>query len=188
MQFNPLEISDVLLITPRKFCDARGYFMETFRDGLFEEMTGLDLAFVQDNHSHSIHANTVRGLHYQAPPHAQAKLVRCTAGAIIDVAVDVRPNSSTYGKSVQALLTAENAAQLFIPTGFLHGFATLAPNTQVQYKCSDYYNGDCDGSVAWNDPYLNINWGLEHGFAPEKAVFSDKDKKAPKFTDWKSPF
>jgi len=188
MQFEPQKIHDVVLIKPRQFGDDRGYFMETFRSDKFAEATGFDGQFVQDNQSFSAHANTVRGLHYQSPPHAQAKLVRCPRGGIIDVAVDMRPHSSTYGQWVSALLSAENAQQLFVPAGFLHGFSTLMPNTEVHYKCTDYYAADCDGSVAWNDPDLNVDWGVQYGFDTTQAVLSEKDAMAPTLKKWDNPF
>lgn len=188
MQFDALDIPDVFLITPRKFGDDRGYFMESFRAALFQEKTGTDTVFVQDNHSVSAHANTVRGLHFQTPPHAQGKLVRCTAGRIMDVAVDARKGSPTYGQWVSAELSAENGAQLFVPAGFLHGFSTLDENCEVQYKCTDYYAAACDGNIAWNDPDLAIDWGVAQGFDASKVVLSDKDKTAQRFADWVSPF
>lgn len=141
---------------------------------------GFDLDFVQDNHSYSADVGTVRGLHYQAPPHAQDKLVRCSRGAIFDVAVDVRVGSRTFGQWVGVELTAENGKQLFVPKGFLHGFVTREPDTEVQYKVTDIYAPECDGSVRWDS--LGINWGVR---AP---VLSEKDAAAPSFDDWQSPF
>jgi dTDP-4-dehydrorhamnose 3,5-epimerase len=184
MRFERLAISDVVLITPRKFLDERGFFMETFRHENFCKFVGKDIRFIQDNHSLSISANTVRGLHYQLPPYAQGKLVRCTRGSIVDVAVDARQNSPTYGVHVTAKLTAENGCQLWVPEGFLHGFSTLDPYTEVQYKCTNYYSAECDGNRLWNDPALGIDWGID----PSLAILSDKDKLAPKFTDFDSPF
>ena len=162
--------------------------MEAFRADKFLQETGHDVKFVQDNQSFSAHSHTVRGLHYQSPPHAQAKLVRCPRGAIMDVAVDVRKNSPTYGRWVGALLTEENAHQLFVPAGFLHGFSTLKPESEIHYKCTDYYAADCDGSVAWDDPDLAVDWGVDHGFDAVQAVLSNKDAIAPKLADWANPF
>lgn len=144
---------------------------------------GLDLNFVQDNQSMSAEAGTLRGLHYQRPPHAQDKLVRCTKGAIFDVAVDVRKGSASYGQWVGVDLTAENGHQLLIPKGFLHGFVTRLPNTEVQYKCTDVYAPDCDGGIRWDDPSIGIDWGLTA--AP---ILSDKDRAAPLLADFVTPF
>lgn len=152
MQIQRFDIDGPLLFTPRRFEDDRGYFSETFRQSIFEEAVGEAIHFVQDNQSLSKVAGTIRGLHYQSPPHAQGKLVRCTQGAIMDVAIDARKGSPTYGQSVSAELKPENAGQLWVPPGFLHGFATLENDTLLQYKCTDYYAADCDGSVLWNDP------------------------------------
>ena len=183
MQIDDTALSGVKILTPRRFGDARGWFMETWtRAGL--RGAGLDLDFVQDNHSLSRAAGTVRGLHFQRPPHAQAKLVRVLAGSILDVAVDVRVGSPGFGRWVGVELSAENARQLLIPVGFLHGFVTREPDTEVAYKCTDVYASDCDGAVAWDDPDLGIDWGLG-GVA---AVLSDKDRAAPRLGDWQSPF
>lgn len=188
MHYKALEIPEVFLLTPRQYGDDRGLFMETFRADIFARETGVTTPFVQDNHSVSTHANTIRGLHYQRPPHAQAKLVRCTVGAVMDVAVDVRKGSPSYGRWVSALLSADNAQQLFVPAGFLHGFATLSSDAEVQYKCTDYYAAECDGNVAWNDPDLSIDWGVAHGFDSARVVLSGKDMDAPKFVDFQTPF
>ena len=139
---------------------------------------------MQENQSLSLPAFTIRGLHFQSPPHPQGKLVRCTQGAIIDVAVDARQGSSTYGQHVTAELTAKNSCQLWVPEGFLHGFVTLEANTEVQYKCTDYYSAECDGNILWNDSTLNINWAID----PLHAILSDKDKDAPLFKDFHTPF
>ncbi|MFN4156377.1 MAG: dTDP-4-dehydrorhamnose 3,5-epimerase [Paracoccaceae bacterium] len=171
----------VLLLTPRRFGDARGWFSESWNA---ERMAaaGLDLAFVQDNHSFSAEPGTLRGLHFQKPPRAQDKLVRCTRGAIFDVAVDARRGSPTYGNWTGAELTAENGHQLLVPKGFLHGFVTLVADTEVQYKCTDGYAPDCDGAVLWNS--CGIDWPLP-GTEP---VLSDKDRAAQPFADFDSPF
>jgi len=176
-------LDGVLLITPRRFSDDRGFFSETYNARAFRE-AGVDAGFVQDNHSLSVEKGTVRGLHFQAPPFAQAKLVRVIRGAILDVAVDARKASPTYGKHISATLSSDNGAQLFIPEGFLHGFVTHAPNTEVVYKVNHYYDRDADGSVLWNDPDLAIDWGV----SAERAVLSGKDKTAQSWADFKSPF
>lgn len=177
------EIDGVLLATPKRFADARGFFCETYNAERFRA-AGIEDVFVQDNHSLSREAGTVRGLHYQAPPRAQAKLVRVLRGSIIDVAVDARKSSPTFGRHVRALLSAANGAQLFIPAGFLHGFATLEPETEIAYKVTDYYSGAHDGAVLWNSPGLGIDWGIDEA----AAILSDKDAKAALFADFKSPF
>jgi dTDP-4-dehydrorhamnose 3,5-epimerase len=184
MKYQTLNIPEVKLITPVQFSDERGFFMETFRQDTFEKHVGYPVTFVQDNHSLSTQQYTVRGLHFQSPPYAQGKLIRCIRGSILDVAVDARQNSATYGQHVTAFLSAENAAQLWVPAGFLHGFATLEPNTEIVYKCTHVYDKNCDGTVAWDDPSLNIDWG----FSPAKAVLSEKDCAAPAFRDFISPF
>ena len=177
------EIDGVLILTPKRFSDARGFFSETYNAERFRQ-AGVSDIFVQDNHSLSLEAGTVRGLHYQAPPRAQAKLVRVLKGAVIDVAVDARRGSRTFGRHVRAHLSAENGAQLLVPVGFLHGFATLEAGTEVAYKVSDFYSAAHDGSVLWNDPALGIDWGID----PARAVLSDKDATAASFADFKSPF
>ena len=173
----------VILVKPKRFEDARGWFSETYRADRAATL-GIDVPFVQDNHSYSAPAGTIRGLHYQSPPHAQAKLVRCVAGAIWDVAVDVRRGSPTYGEWVGAELTAANGHQLFVPAGFLHGFATLVPDTEVAYKVSDYYAPETDGGIAWDDPTLARPWPLP----PGGAVVSGKDATLPKLSDFDTPF
>jgi len=184
MNIQPLEIFDVKLITPKRFGDERGFFMETFRQDSFNESVGQNVTFVQDNHSLSTSANTLRGLHFQAPPHAQGKLVRCIRGSITDVAVDARKTSPSYGHHVSVKLSAENAQQLWVPKGFLHGFVTLEPHTEVVYKVTDYYSPECDGNVLWNDPDLAIDWGISE----DSVVLSGKDAKAPTFNAFTTPF
>lgn len=183
LKVEALEISDVKLLTPARFGDDRGFFSETWNAQRFGA-AGINAAFVQDNHSLSAQAGTVRGLHYQAPPFAQAKLVRVLRGAIIDVAVDVRKGSPSYGKWVRAELTAENGVQIFVPRGFLHGFATLRPDTEIAYKVDNYYSRECDGAVAWNDPDLAVDWGID----VDQAVLSAKDAAAQAFRDFQTPF
>nr|WP_255720805.1 dTDP-4-dehydrorhamnose 3,5-epimerase [Acuticoccus kalidii] len=174
---------DVLLITPRRFHDGRGWFEETWSQRRMDD-AGLRLEFVQDNQSLSGPAGTVRGLHFQAPPYAQAKLVRCVAGAILDVAVDIRRNSPTYGRWVSAELTAENGAQLLVPHGFAHGFVTLKPDTSVCYKVDGYYDKDSEGGIRFDDPDVAIDWGI----ANEDAILSDKDRILPPFSELASVF
>ena len=176
-------VTGVDILIPRRFGDARGWFSETF---YARSMTALGLPadFVQDNQSFSAARGTLRGLHYQRPPHAQDKLVRCTRGAIRDVAVDIRRGSPTWGRWVAVELTAENGWQLLVPKGFLHGFVTLTDDCEVQYKCTDFYAPDCDGAVRWDDPDLAIDWGLGD-LAP---TLSAKDAVAPLLRDFDSPF
>lgn len=180
MQIEKTDLPDLLILTPRRFGDSRGWFVETWNAARMRE-AGLDLAFVQDNHSFSAQKGTLRGLHYQSPPRAQDKLVRCSRGAIWDVAVDARRGSPTYGRSVGVELSAENGRQLLVPKGFLHGFVTLTDDCEVQYKCTDLYSPQHDGSVRWNS--AGVNWG----FAGD-PVLSEKDLAAPAFADWQSPF
>lgn len=176
-------IEGVLIVTPKRFADARGHFAETWNARRWREH-GIDLDFVQDNQSLSVEAGTVRGLHYQAPPHAQAKLVRAVAGSVIDVAVDARAGSPTFGKHVRVELSAANGRQLLVPAGFLHGFATLEPMTEVAYKVTDFYSAAHDGAVRWNSPALAIDWGVD----PARAVLSDKDAAAPDWSQFTTPF
>ena len=173
----------LLLIQPRRFSDSRGYFSETWNRRTLADY-GIDLDFVQDNHSLSHAAGTIRGLHYQSPPHAQAKLVRCGRGSLLDVAVDIRRASPAYGNWFSAELSAENGTQLLIPEGFLHGFVTLERDTEIVYKCTDYYAPECDGAIRFNDPDIGIDWGID----PNLAILSYKDAAAPLLRDIESPF
>lgn len=173
----------VTLIKPRRFADDRGWFSETFVDRKWREL-GVDAAFVQDNHSYSAHAGTIRGIHFQTPPHAQAKLVRCTRGRIMDYAVDLRAGSPTYGQHVWTELTADNGHQLFVPVGFGHAFITLEPDCEVVYKVSDYYSPENDGGVRWDCPDIAIEWPLD-GRAPQ---LSAKDATLPTLSQFVSPF
>lgn len=184
MQFAATKLDGVYIVTPKRFGDDRGFFSETFRQSVFNEETGTNVNFVQDNFSFSKHRGTVRGLHYQAPPFEQGKLVRCTRGEIVDVAVDVRPGSATFGEHVSIKLSSDTGNQLWVPAGFLHGFATLMDDCEVAYKVTNYYSKECDGNVLWNDPELGIDWGITNS----EAVLSDKDKVAPLFADWNNPF
>lgn len=173
----------VRLIKTQRFGDDRGWFSETFNARRFAGL-GVDAVFVQDNQSLSRPAGVLRGLHFQRPPHAQAKLVRCVHGRIWDVAVDLRRGSPTYGRSVGVELSGENGLQLFVPVGFAHGFLTLEADCEVAYKTSDFYAPDCEGGLMWNDPDLAVAWPLPSG-AP---VLSDKDQQLPAFADFDSPF
>ena len=179
MKIEKTAIDGLCIIEPARFGDDRGWFSETWHQAKLAA-AGLDIAFVQDNHSFSATKGTLRGLHYQCPPHAQAKLVRCTRGAILDVAVDVRKGSPTYGRWVTVELTAANGRQLLVPVGFLHGFVTLTDDTEVQYKCSDYYAPDCDRAVRWDS--LGIDWGTDN------PIISAKDANAAPFEQFESPF
>ncbi len=181
MQIEPTILPEVVTLTPRRFGDARGWFSETWSAARMAE-AGLDLPWVQDNHSFSAAKGTVRGLHYQSPPRAQDKLVRCTRGAILDVAVDFRAGSPRFAKWVAVELSAGNGRQLLVPKGFLHGFVTLTEDTEVQYKCTDLYSPEHDGAVLWNDPAIGVDWGTT---AP---ILSDKDAKAPLLANVVCPF
>ncbi len=184
MKFTELNLAGLWLIKPTSINDSRGFFSELFRYDKFEKTTGVQANFVQDNFSYSKQKGTIRGLHYQAPPLAQGKLVRCTRGEIIDIAVDVRPSSKTYGQHVAIKLSANNGLQLWLPQGFLHGFATLTDNCEVAYKVDNYYSSELDGNIRWNDPELAIDWGIR----TETAIISNKDKNAPLLADWQNPF
>ena len=175
-------IEGLALITPPRFGDARGFFAESWSARAFGDVApGIE--FVQDNHSLSGSAGTVRGLHYQSPPHAQGKLVRCGRGALWDVAVDARAGSPTYGEWYGAELTAANGAQLWIPAGFLHGFVSLEPDTEIVYKCTDFYAPEADGAVRWDS--CGIDWP---DATPADPILSSKDAAAPAFADWTTPF
>ena len=182
MQVHKARLAGILMIEPDRFGDHRGFFAETYSRRVYAEL-GIDVEFVQDNHSLSAAVGTVRGLHFQMPPHAQAKLVRCGRGAIFDVAVDIRKGSPTFGQSVGYELSAENGAQVFVPAGFAHGFMTLQPDSEIIYKCSDYYAPETEGAVRWDDPAVGIDWPLQGD-----AILSDKDVVAPILADLDSPF
>ncbi|MBB4210422.1 dTDP-4-dehydrorhamnose 3,5-epimerase [Rhodothalassium salexigens DSM 2132] len=174
----PLAIPDVKRIRTRRHGDARGFFSETYNARDFAA-AGIDLTFVQDNHAYSAARHTVRGLHFQTPPHAQAKLVRVLSGAIWDVAVDLRVGSPSYGAHVALELSAESGDQILVPEGFAHGLVTLAPHTQVLYKVSAFYAPDHDRGLLWHDPALGIDWPV----SPEAAIVSDKDRTQPRLAD-----
>ena len=182
MQIEDTGLPDLKVLTPRRFGDARGFFSESWNKRLLADL-GLSFDFVQDNHSLSSAVNTVRGLHFQAPPHAQTKLVRCGKGRIFDVAVDIRAGSPTFGRWFGVELSFENGKQLLVPAGFLHGFATREPDTEIIYKCTDYYDAAADGAVRFDDPDIAVDWGLSG-----PAVLSDKDKAAPMLRNFKTPF
>ena len=180
MQIEWTEVAGVAIVTPARHGDSRGFFSEVWNPRSLAA-AGLALPdFVQDNQSLSARAGTIRGLHYQAPPHAQGKLVRCGRGRLLDVAVDARRGSPSYGRHVAVELSAENGRQLWVPAGCLHGFATLQDDTEILYKCTDFYDRGSDGAVAWDS--CGIDWGVTD------PVLSDKDRAAPAFADWTSPF
>ena len=180
MNVSETGIPGLKIIQPDRHSDSRGYFSESWNRRKMSE-AGIDFDFVQDNFSLSVEAGTIRGLHYQAPPHAQAKLVRCGRGRLFDVAVDIRKGSPTYGKWFGIELTQENGTQLLVPEGFLHGFATMERDTEMLYKVSDHYSRECDGSVLWNS--CGIEWPIEG--APK---LSAKDETAVPFSEFDSPF
>ena len=178
MRVTPLGISDALLIEPKVFGDDRGFFFESFNQQAFNEATGLNLHFVQDNHSKSA-KNVLRGLHYQLPPKARGKLVRVVAGEVFDVVVDIRKESHTFGRWVGQLLSAENKRQMWVPPGLAHGFLVLSDSAEFLYKTTDYYAPEYERSIAWNDPALAIDWPLIDG----AAMLSLKDAAAPLLAD-----
>lgn len=183
MQIDTTALDGVLILTPARHGDARGFFSESWNRARLAE-AGITAEFVQDNHSLSAAIGTVRGLHYQTPPHAQGKLVRCGRGAFLDVAVDIRRGSPSYGQWVAEELSSDNGRQLWIPPGFAHGFVTLTADTEILYKCTAYYAPDCDRAIAFDDPDLGINWGVTRG----NAVLSAKDAAAPLLQDADNPF
>lgn len=175
MQVIETEIPEVKILIPKKFADSRGFFSETYSQQTFRD-AGLDLAFVQDNQSLSLEQGVVRGLHYQIPPCAQIKLIRVLHGAIVDVAVDIRRGSPTFGKHVAVELSAENWRQLLVPVGFAHGYATLVPNTEVLYKVTSFYSPAHERGLLWNDPALGIDWRVSAG----DAILTERDLKFPR--------
>ncbi|MDB6176654.1 dTDP-4-dehydrorhamnose 3,5-epimerase [Paracoccus sp. Z330] len=180
MQIEETALPGVLIITPRRHGDHRGFFSESWNKRTLER-AGLSLPeFVQDNHSMSRETGTLRGLHYQSPPHAQGKLVRCGRGCLFDVAVDARRGSPHFGQWVGVELSCENGRQLWVPPGFLHGFVTREADTEIIYKCTDYYDADSDGGVRWDS--LNIEWGVA------RPILSDKDRDCVAFGEWQTPF
>ena len=176
-------IEGVVILEPRIFNDARGYFFESYNKEIFEKALGRKVDFVQDNESCSCRG-VMRGLHFQRPPHAQAKLVRCVSGSVLDVAVDIRRGSPTYGQHVSCLLTAENHRQFFIPRGFAHGFAVLSDTATFQYKCDNYYCPEADGGISILDPSLGIDWQIDLA----EAILSEKDRHHPLLNEFNTPF
>lgn len=177
------DIEGVLIIEPKVFGDARGYFLESFNAKEFAEKTGLNINFVQDNESMSSYG-VMRGLHFQRPPFTQSKLVRCVKGAVLDVAVDIRKGSPTYGKHVAVELTEDNHRQFFVPRGFAHGFAVLSETAVFQYKCDNFYAPQADGGISILDESLGIDWKIP----TDKALLSEKDTKHSPLKDFDSPF
>lgn len=182
MQIEQTGLPGLLVLTPRRFGDDRGFFSETYSSAKLADH-GVTALFVQDNHSLSAEVGTIRGLHFQAPPHAQDKLVRCGRGRLFDVAVDIRKGSPTFGQWFGIELTFENGRQLLVPAGFAHGFVTREPGTEIIYKCSDFYAPETEGAVIWNDPDIGIDWGLEGD-----PILSGKDAVAGTLHDLNSPF
>jgi len=170
------------IIELKRYGDHRGYFAETYSRSKYASM-GIEAEFVQDNHSLSLDKDTLRGLHFQSPPHAQAKLIRCGRGSLFDVAVDIRRGSPTYGQWVGYELSAKNGLQFYIPVGFAHGFITLEPDSEIIYKCTDYYAPETEGSLRWDDPDLAVEWPLTG-----HPILSNKDVEAPSLKDLESPF
>lgn len=181
MEFTRCKIEGLVIIDPKVFGDARGYFFESYNVEHFAA-AGLNMTFVQDNQSFS-GKGILRGLHFQAPPHDQGKLLRVVQGSIFDVAVDIRKGSPTYGKYESVVLSAENKRMFYIPEGFAHGFYTLEPDTLVQYKCTDVYHPQSEGGLMWNDPDLGIEWPLDG-----EPLLSEKDKRYVPFREFNSPF
>lgn len=179
-RFERLELPEVILITPEVRGDARGFFMESYKRSVFAEH-GIPDLFVQDNHSRS-GRHVLRGLHFQVPPAAHAKLVRCTVGEILDVAVDIRRGSPSFGRWVGAVLSRENAQQLYVPLGFAHGFMVLSSEAEVQYKITHEYTPKAERGVAWDDPDIGIDWGVEH------PVLSERDRRQPRLSDLDTGF
>ena len=181
MEFITTKCEGVVLLKPRVFSDNRGFFLESYSEKLFRE-NGIGATFVQDNHSKSVDKGVVRGLHFQLPPFDQAKLVRVIAGSLLDVVVDLRKNSKTYGQHESFELNAENLSMLYVPRGFAHGFCTLMPNTEMVYKVDNYYSSKHDSGLVWNDPDLGIAWPVT------EAILSDKDSRLGPFKAFVSPF
>lgn len=183
MEIIKTEFEGLMILKPRVFTDSRGYFFESFSYRDFLAATGLTVDFVQDNESCS-QRGVIRGLHFQRPPHAQAKLVRCVRGRVVDVALDIRPSSPTFGRHFALELSEENKLALFIPRGFAHGFAVLSDESVFQYKCDNYYCPEAEGGISIFSPELNIDWGID----PADALLSPKDLKYPSLNDFNSPF
>ena len=182
MEIERTELPGVVMLTPKRHADARGFFAECWNARTLAGH-GIEIDFVQENHSFNDEAGIIRGLHYQSPPHAQAKLVRCGRGALFDVVVDIRRGSPAYGKWIGRELSFENGRQLLVPVGCLHGFATREAGTEIVYLCSDHYAPECDGAVRYDDPGIGIDWGLD-----AEPVLSPKDAAAPLLQDLDTPF
>jgi dTDP-4-dehydrorhamnose 3,5-epimerase len=178
MEIELTQLPGVVVVKPKRLRDDRGFFSETYNERAWRTL-GLDYRFVQDNHVHSAVKGVVRGLHYQIPPAAQAKLVRVVRGAVLDVVVDLRRKTPTFGQHVAMVLSAENGRQLLVPIGCAHGYATLEPNSDVLYKVTDFYAPDLERGILWNDPALGIDWGL----ATEAPLVSERDQKLPRLAD-----
>jgi len=183
MDVRTTSLQGVLVLKPRRFVDERGFLVESYAERPFRE-AGITAKFVQDNHSCSLRQGTIRGLHFQLPPAAQAKLVRVIRGWVYDVAVDLRRGSPTYGQWVAERLSAKGGEQIYLPQGFAHGFCTLEPDTEVIYKVDSYYAPAHDSGIIWNDPTLNIPWPI----AADAAILSEKDRKLGTFAEFTSPF
>src|SRR4051812_5403305 len=184
MEVLATEIPAVKILCPKRHGDHRGFFSEVYNHRLFREQLGVECDFVQDNHSMSAQKGVLRGLHYQIGQAAQCKLVRVVRGAIVDVAVDIRRDSPTFGRHVSAVLSTENWRQIFVPIGFAHGFVTLEPNTEVIYKVTSYYSPKDERGIRWNDPKLGIDWGIEE----KDAVLSARDREHPVLAEAKDLF
>lgn len=183
MEVIKTDIEGVFIIEPKVFGDDRGYFLESFNSREFAEKTGLSICFVQDNESKSRYG-VLRGLHYQLPPYTQSKLVRVVKGRVVDVAVDIRKGSPTYGKYVTCELTEDNHRQFFVPKGMAHGFVVLSDYAIFQYKCDDFYHPESEGGIAWNDPDIAVRWPI----SANDISLSERDKSHPVFKDFDSPF
>ncbi|MFN5909767.1 MAG: dTDP-4-dehydrorhamnose 3,5-epimerase [Bacteroidota bacterium] len=181
MNFVESELKGLFIIEPKVFVDSRGYFFESFHQERFNQAIGKEVRFVQDNESSSLRG-VLRGLHFQYPPYAQGKLVRVIEGSVLDVAVDIRSGSPTYGHYFSIELSSANRLQLWIPEGFAHGFVALEDNTVFQYKCTDYYAPQHEGCILWNDQELSINWSIQH------PIISGKDNNGLNFSQFSSPF
>ena len=182
MKFIKTKIQDLIILEPTVFVDKRGYFLESYNDNKFKEIVG-EVSFVQENESKSL-KGVLRGLHFQKPPFDQAKLVRCVEGKVLDVAVDIRNGSNTYGQYITIELSGENKKQLYIPRGFAHGFLVLSESAIFSYKVDNIYAPNYDAGIFWNDPILNIPWGIDEN----EILISEKDSNLPFFSDFKSPF
>ena len=183
MQVERFEIEDIFVIIPAQHGDHRGFFSETYRES-FLSTQGVNANFVQDNHVYSAESGVLRGLHYQTPPHPQGKLLRCVRGAILDVGMDIRKGSPTYGRHVAVELSAANWKQLWVPPGFAHGYVTLDAHCEVIYRVTDYWAPDCERGIAWDDPSLGIDWRV----SPTKLILSDRDRRNPRLADVEPSF